>query len=130
MAETGGVRKTIKRATDALTVRRVFGEPYEKDGVTVIPTARVQGAGGGGEGEGPGGEGKGGGSGYAVNAKPTGAFVIRGDEVVWRPAVDLNRVILGAQVVAIAAIFLARTIVRSRAVARPSTPDRRDRWRS
>jgi uncharacterized spore protein YtfJ len=114
MAETG-VRETIQRATDALTVRRVFGEPYEKNGVTVIPAARVQGGGGGGEGEGPAGEGKGGGSGYAMNAKPTGAFVIHGDDVVWRPAVDVNRVILGAQVVAIAAILLARTIVKFRA---------------
>ena len=114
MADTG-VRETIQRATDALTVRRVFGEPYEKNGVTVIPAARVQGGAGGGEGEGPAGEGKGGGSGYAVNAKPTGAFVIRGDEVAWRPAVDVNRVILGAQLVAIAAILLARTIVKFRA---------------
>lgn len=115
MAETG-VRETIERATEALTVRRVFGEPYERNGVTVIPAARVQGGAGGGEGEGPGGDGRGGGSGYAVNAKPTGAFVIRGDDVAWRPAVDVNRVILGAQLVAIAAILLARTIVKLRAV--------------
>jgi uncharacterized spore protein YtfJ len=113
MAETG-VRETIERATEAMTVRRVFGEPYERNGVTVIPAARVQGGAGGGEGEGPGGDGRGGGSGYALNAKPTGAFVIRGDEVVWRPAVDVNRVILGAQLVAVAAILLARTIVKFR----------------
>jgi hypothetical protein len=42
--------------------------------------------------------------------------VIRGDDVVWRPAVDVNRVILGAQLVAIAAILLARTIVKFRGV--------------
>ena len=68
MAETG-VRETIERATETMTVRRVFGEPYERNGVTVIPAARVQGGAGGGEGEGPGGEGRGGGSGFAVNAK-------------------------------------------------------------
>jgi uncharacterized spore protein YtfJ len=108
------VRTMIQQATDAMTVRRVFGEPYEKNGVTVIPAARVQGGAGGGEGEGPGGEGKGGGSGYALNAKPTGAFVIKGDDVVWRPAVDANRVILGAQIVAVLAILLVRTIVKFR----------------
>jgi len=37
-------------------VKRVFGEPYEKNGVTVIPAARVQGGAGGGGGEGPQGQ--------------------------------------------------------------------------
>ena len=36
--------------TDALTVRRVYGEPYEKNGVTIIPAAMVFGGGGGGGG--------------------------------------------------------------------------------
>ena len=114
MADTG-VRETIRQATDAMTVRRVFGEPYERNGVTVIPAARVQGGAGGGEGEGPGGEGKGGGSGYALNARPTGVFVIRGDDVDWRPAIDVNRLILGGQLVAIAVVLLIRTIVKFRA---------------
>jgi hypothetical protein len=35
------VHDVIAQARDALTVKRVFGEPYEKDGVTVIPAARV-----------------------------------------------------------------------------------------
>jgi uncharacterized spore protein YtfJ len=29
----------------------VFGEPYEKDGVTIIPAARIRGGAGGGGGE-------------------------------------------------------------------------------
>jgi uncharacterized spore protein YtfJ len=37
----GGVR-------DAITVRRVFGDPIEQDGVVVVPVARVGGGGGGG----------------------------------------------------------------------------------
>jgi len=109
------IKETIREATDAITVRRVFGEPYERNGVTVIPAAKVQGGGGGGTGEGPDGTTQGTGSGFGLNAKPTGVFVIRGDDVVWRPAVDVNRVILGAQLIAIAAILLARTIVKFRA---------------
>jgi uncharacterized spore protein YtfJ len=50
---------------DALTVKRVFGEPYEKDGVTIIPAARVQGGAGAGGGEDPQGQSKGSGSGLA-----------------------------------------------------------------
>jgi uncharacterized spore protein YtfJ len=42
------IEEVIAQARDALTVKRVFGEPYEKDGVTIIPAARVQGTAGGG----------------------------------------------------------------------------------
>ena len=108
------VNEVITQARDALTVKRVFGDPYEKNGVTVIPAARVQGGAGGGGGEGPEGQGRGSGSGFGLNARPVGAFLIRGDEVMWRPAVDLNKVVLGAQVVAVALLTI-RAIVKARA---------------
>jgi uncharacterized spore protein YtfJ len=111
------VNDVISQARDALTVKRVFGEPYEKNGVTVIPAASVQGGAGGGGGEGPEGQGKGSGSGFGVNARPVGAFLIEGDEVTWRPAVDLNKVILGAQVVAVVALLTIRAIVKARSKA-------------
>jgi uncharacterized spore protein YtfJ len=109
------VEKTIAGAKDALTVKRVFGEPYVKNGVTVIPAAKVQGGAGGGGGEGPEGQGRGTGSGFGISAKPAGVYVVKGDDVAWRPAVDVNRVILGAQVVAVLALLLARSIVKQRA---------------
>lgn len=112
------VQDVIAQARDALTVKRVFGEPYEKDGVTLIPVARVQGGAGGGGGEGPDGQGRGSGSGFGVIARPVGVFLIRGDEVSWRPAVDLNRIVLGGQVVAIVALLAVRSIVKARAKAR------------
>jgi uncharacterized spore protein YtfJ len=113
--------QTIAQARDALTVKRVFGEPYEKNGVTVIPVAKVQGGAGGGGGEAP--EGKGGGSGFGVAARPAGVFVIKGDEVSFRPAVDVNRVILGAQAVAIVALLVFRSIWKSREKTRRRTVD-------
>lgn len=109
------VNDVITQARDTLTVKRVFGEPYEKNGVTVIPAARVQGGAGGGGGEGPEGQGKGSGSGFGLNARPAGAFLIRGDDVTWRPAVDINRIILGGQIVAIVALLTIRTIAKARA---------------
>jgi uncharacterized spore protein YtfJ len=109
------VLETIEQAKEAMTVRRVFGDPYEKNGVTMIPAARVQGGAGGGTGEGPEGEGSGRGSGFGMNAKPVGAFVIKDNDVQWRPAIDVNKVILGGQLVAIAALLLARAVVKSRA---------------
>ena len=109
------VEDVIAQARDSLTVKRVFGEPYEKNGMTVIPVARVQGGAGGGGGEGPDGQGKGSGSGFAMTARPVGAYVIRGDELTWRPALDINRIILGAQIVAIVALLTLRTAVKARA---------------
>ena len=112
------VQEVIAQARDALTVKRVFGEPYEKDGVTIIPAARVQGGAGGGGGEDPQGQGRGSGSGFGMTARPVGAFIIRGGELSWRPAVDVNRVILGVQVVAVVALLTARTILKARAKAK------------
>ncbi len=104
----------IGKAEEAFTVRRVFGEPYEKDGVTVIPAAHVQGAAGGGGGEAPGGQGTGTGTGFAMNSKPFGVFAVKEGDVVWRPAVDVNRVILGGQVVGIVALLVIRSLLKMR----------------
>ena len=104
--------ETISAARDSITARRVYGEPYERDGVVVIPAASVQGGGGGGSGE---EEGKtGGGGGFGLRARPVGAYVIRGEEVSWQPAIDVNRVILGGQVLGLVALLVVRSIARSR----------------
>jgi uncharacterized spore protein YtfJ len=109
------VQDVIAQARDTLTVKRVFGEPYEKDGVTVIPAARVKGGAGGGSGEDPQGQGKGSGSGFGMTARPVGAFMIRDGELSWRPAVDVNRIVLGGQLVAVAALLTVRAIIKARA---------------
>lgn len=109
------VQDVIAQARDALTIKRVFGEPYEKDGVTIIPAARVQGGAGGGSGEDPQSQGKGSGSGFAITARPVGAFILHEGELSWRPAVDVNRIVLGGQVVAIVALLTVRAIIKARA---------------
>jgi uncharacterized spore protein YtfJ len=104
---------------DAITVSRVFAEPYEKDGVTVIAAATVVGgAGGGGGHDERGQEGEGGG--FGVIARPAGAYVIKDGRVWWRPAVDVNRLFATIGAVAIAYLF---TRVRIERLARrsPST---------
>ena len=112
------VQRTIEQAKDAITVRRVYGDPFEKNGVTVIPAARVQGGAGGGQGDAPEGQGRASGSGMGVIATTAGAFVIRGDDVAWRPAIDVNRVIIGGQIVAVVALLVVRSIARARAARR------------
>jgi len=105
------------RAAEAGQVRRVFGEPIEREGLTVLPTAAVRGGAGGGQGRGPkegGSDSEGAGGGYGFIARPAGVFVIRGDQVEWRPALDVGRVILGGQLVAVAALLVLRSLLRRR----------------
>jgi uncharacterized spore protein YtfJ len=112
------VTEIMETARDALNVKRVFGDPYERDGVTVIPVAAIRGGGGGGTGEGEGGEGKPGGTGtgggFGAMAKPAGVYVISGDDVRWQPAVDVNRIVLGGQIVAIVLFLTLRSLFKRR----------------
>ena len=84
------VMETIRGAQDSLTVKRVFGEAYEKDGVTVIPSAFVAGGGGGGADQSAGG------SGFGLAAFPVGAYVIKDGNVSWQPAVNVNFLVLAS----------------------------------
>jgi uncharacterized spore protein YtfJ len=103
------VDEMLKGARDTMTVGRVYGEPIERDGALFIPAANVVGGGGGGADE----AGNGGG-GFGVRATPAGAWVIRDGRINWEPALNLNRVILGGQIVAIVALLALRAIFRRR----------------
>jgi uncharacterized spore protein YtfJ len=125
--ETMDAHEVLNHARDAMTVKRVFGDPYEKDGITVIPVASVMGgagAGGGtgvaskpasaGEENGEEGAGDSGyGMGYGLRATPAGVYVIKGGEVEWKPALDTNRLILQRAGVAIVALLVLRSIIRT-----------------
>jgi uncharacterized spore protein YtfJ len=105
---------------DAITVKRVFGDPYEVAGTTVIPVAAVRGGGGGGGGGGMGPEGEGGpstgsgaGMGFGIADRPIGVYEVRDGEVVWRPSVDKTKVIVGFQVLAgLTILVVARVLLR------------------
>lgn len=106
------VKGTLNAAHDSMTARRVYAEPYEKNGVVVIPAAAVQGGGGGGgsdhEGHSDGG------AGFGLQARPVGAYVIRDGDVSWQPAFDLTRTILGCQLLGLAALLLTHRRLRKR----------------
>jgi len=106
----------LTQAREALGARREYAEPYERNGVVVIPVSQVRGGGGGGTDH----EGDGGG-GFGLTARPSGAWVIRGDDVSWRPAVDPVRLLLGLELVAAAALVRRprrrRPPVRARRIA-------------
>jgi len=108
------VQELVSGVRDAMTVKRVYGDPYEKDGLTFIPAASLRGGAGGGVGEKDGKE-TGHGGGYGVQARPSGAWVIEGETVTWKPAVDVNRIVLGGQLVALAAILVTGRILATHA---------------
>jgi uncharacterized spore protein YtfJ len=105
------IQSTLKGVRDVFTVKRVYGDPYEKDGITIIPAASVGGGGGGGGGEGPPGQGGGSGAGFGIGARPAGAFIIENGTVRWQPAVDPNRVLA----LAVVGLLVLRSIVKTRA---------------
>jgi uncharacterized spore protein YtfJ len=124
------VENILARATDNLSARRAFGAAYEKDGMLIIPVALVIGGAGGGtsrarpgnpaarpdmppeEGasaqdaaaQDPGRTDAGGGFGGLV--LPSGAYVVKGDQVRWVPAVDVT-------IVALASLSLVRVLART-----------------
>ena len=109
------VHELVATARDALSVRRVFGEPYERDGVTVMPVAVLRGGVGGGGGQNEQGE-RGEGGGFGLIARPAGAYVIKDGVVRWQPAFDLNRTI--GLVAGVAAVWLVAAGRRTRASGR------------
>jgi uncharacterized spore protein YtfJ len=106
------VQKELSEARDSITARRVFGKPYERNGVVVIPAAKI--AGGAGGGGGARGAESGSGFGFGLGGQPVGAFVINGKKVRWKPALDLNAIILRGQAIALVALFLARPLLKGK----------------
>jgi uncharacterized spore protein YtfJ len=109
------VENLLAKASDHLSVRRAFGDAYERDGMLIIPVALVAGGGGGGTSQ-PRNRAlaarpdaltapdatpqesvrtdSGGGFGGVVLA--AGAYVVKGDQVRWVPAVDPTVVVLAS----------------------------------
>lgn len=125
---TVDVAAVTRTGSDLLSVRRVFGEPYDRDGTQVIPVAIVAGSSGGGGGTGAVGgstdikdtagsastSGTGGGAGFAALVKPLGVYVVSDRGVRWEPTVDLTRVILGGQAVLTVAVVALSCALRRR----------------
>lgn len=106
------IEEMLSGAREAISVKRVYGDPYEKNGLTVIPAATVRGGGGGGTGDRDGA--KGGGGGFGLVARPSGAWIVENGDVTWKPAIDVNRIVLGGQIVALTAILMTGRVLLGR----------------
>jgi uncharacterized spore protein YtfJ len=122
---TTPLQAIVDQAREAVTARRVVAEPYERDGVAVVPVAVVLGGvgGGGADAVSPsdaarGAQGSpdgqtsprrqrgGAGGGYGLVAWPVGAYVVAEGKVSWQPAVNVNLIVLGGQIVALTAVLV------------------------
>ena len=129
------VENLLVKVSDNLSVRRAFGTAYEKDGMLIIPVAIVAGGGGGGTARTRRGDSAArpgsppedspvaadtapqdsglmdAGGGFGGLVLPSGAYVVKGDQVRWVPAVDATLVVL----VSLSLVrMLARTWIRRR----------------
>jgi uncharacterized spore protein YtfJ len=102
------VTEMLNEARDAMSVKRVYGDPIERDGLTIVPAADVRGGGGGGADA----ENNGGG-GFGLTARPVGVFIVKGEEVTWEPAVDVSRISIMGLMVGIVALLVLRSVVKA-----------------
>ena len=95
-AKANGAGRLLERLAEQVGQRAssqaVFGEPVERDGVTVIPVAKLRWGVGGGSGSGVDSNdhtrGEGGGGGGGMMATPVGYIEIIGGEAYFRRIVD------------------------------------------
>ncbi len=127
MTEQFDVSTMMETAKDTFSVRRVFGDPIAHNGIQVIPAVRVRGGGGSGGGPqasdpDPDGIGTGtgtgtgtspaSGGGFGLVASPAGVYVVNGDDVRWRPAVNAERIVLSGMALFAFALWMLRSILR------------------
>lgn len=109
----------IGQVHERATVRTVFGDPFQVDGRTIIPVARVQygfgfGAGRSSEKEKEEQEsGEGGGGGAGVSIRPVAVLEISGQDTKVKPIIDVTQLALAGMVlVAWNVLWITYTIRR------------------
>lgn len=130
-------KEMLEHVRQLFTVERVYGEPIEVMGKTIIPVAQIaaSGGGGGGEGEGPADaagsvtgtaenaahvmqHGSGMGFGFGGTARPLGFMVVDGDKTTWVPIVNPEKIALKALSVGLGVVKLVLKSAEKRAGAR------------
>jgi uncharacterized spore protein YtfJ len=93
----------VTRVGDQLGIRRVFGEPVERDGLVVIPVAVAIGGGGGGNAP----DEQGSGAGFGGMVRGIGVYAISNGQVRFIPALDTTAL-------AAMGVLLAGLVLRAR----------------
>jgi uncharacterized spore protein YtfJ len=102
------VAEMLEGAREAMTVKRVYGEPIEREGLTIVPAANVRGGGAGG-----GDTAENGGAAFGMTARPVGVYVVKDGNVNWQPAVDINRLAIMGMAAGIVTLLVLRSVIKS-----------------
>ena len=109
------VNELLERVGEAVGKRAqasaVFGEPVQREGLTVIPVARARfGFGGGGGSASGDDEGSGGGGGGGAVVSPVGYIEVRDDAAVFKRISTPNDLVAGVAAASLAALTLKRLL--------------------
>jgi uncharacterized spore protein YtfJ len=132
-AEAGAADDRFSKLVEALggtaSAQAVFGAPVERDGVTIVPVARVRYGVGGGGGRGPGrrkrdignGEQVGYGQGGGLQAAPVGYIEIRDGQTSYKRIADPARPLVLALLFPLVGVlaFAIVTLVNARVAGSP-----------
>ncbi|MBX0335417.1 hypothetical protein K3G39_19455 [Pontibacter sp. HSC-14F20] len=102
------IERLAQRLGISANASTIYGEPVERDGVTVIPAAKAMYGFGGGSGSKAGEEGIGGGGGVAI--KPVGYIEIKDGNTKFKSIPDPERIIKIIAVSGVMAIFLLKGV--------------------
>jgi hypothetical protein len=94
LEEVMDAKEILAQAHDVAAIKRVFGEPIEREGSTVVPVAAIWC--------------------FGLVVRPIGVYRIKGEEVEWQPAVDATMIALGGQLVGIVALLVLRSVLKRR----------------
>lgn len=112
-AENSFLERLAQRIGVAADAKRIYGEPVERGGVTVIPVAKAVYAFGGGSGERENEQGTGSGGGGAMVLKPVGYIEIKRGVTRFRPT--RNPLVYGSLIAAFAplAVFAVWSLTKA-----------------
>ena len=106
--QNGFIDRLAQRLGISAKASTIYGEPVERDGVTVIPAAKAMYGFGGGSGAKAGEEGTGGGGGVAI--KPVGYIEIKDGNTRFRSIPDPERVVKIIGVSGVMALLLVKAV--------------------
>lgn len=110
------VSQLADRLSGAANANTIYGQPVERDGITVIPVAKASWGVGGGDG-GKNGDNGGTGGGGGISVRPVGYIEIKEGRSKYRPIFDpglIVQIILGSAVVVAIALNGVRKIIRGK----------------
>jgi uncharacterized spore protein YtfJ len=118
----------IGQIHERATVKTVFGEPYQVNGRTIVPVAKISYGFGFGAGRGPKengeddsrGGGAGGGGGGRVSVRPVAVLEMSAAETRVRPIVDVTRLAIAGMLLVAWNVFWISYTVRRIAARRPA----------